>query len=57
MTSAAIAQATNELRDLPRDDDGPVFREPWEQFDVKLLRRFRYTCRFVPMYLPYRTSR
>ena len=30
MTSAAIAQATNELRDLPRDDDGPVFREPWE---------------------------
>ena len=30
MTSAAIAQATNELRDLPRDEDGPVFREPWE---------------------------
>ena len=30
MTSAAIAQATSALRDLPRDDDGPVFREPWE---------------------------
>jgi nitrile hydratase accessory protein len=30
MTSAAIAQATSVLRDLPRDDDGPVFREPWE---------------------------
>jgi nitrile hydratase accessory protein len=30
MTSAAVTQATSELRDLPRDDDGPVFREPWE---------------------------
>jgi nitrile hydratase accessory protein len=30
MTSAAIAQATRVLPDLPRDDDGPVFREPWE---------------------------
>lgn len=30
MTSADVAQATRELRDLPRDDDGPVFREPWE---------------------------
>lgn len=30
MTNAAIAQATSVLRDLPRDDDGPVFREPWE---------------------------
>jgi nitrile hydratase accessory protein len=27
---AAIAQATRILPDLPRDDDGPVFREPWE---------------------------
>jgi nitrile hydratase accessory protein len=27
---AAIAQATRVLPDLPRDDDGPVFREPWE---------------------------
>ncbi len=27
---AAIAQATRALPDLPRDDDGPVFREPWE---------------------------
>ena len=30
MTNAAIAQATRALPDLPRDDDGPVFREPWE---------------------------
>ena len=30
MTKAAVAQATSILRDLPRDDDGPVFREPWE---------------------------
>jgi nitrile hydratase accessory protein len=26
----AAAQATSALPDLPRDDDGPVFREPWE---------------------------
>ena len=30
MTSAAVAQATDALRDLPQDDEGPVFREPWE---------------------------
>jgi nitrile hydratase accessory protein len=30
MSNAAVTQATRELRDLPRDDDGPVFREPWE---------------------------
>ena len=30
MSNAAVAQATSVLRDLPRDDDGPVFREPWE---------------------------
>lgn len=30
MTDAAVVQATRALRDLPRDDDGPVFREPWE---------------------------
>lgn len=30
MSSAAVAQATCMLHDLPRDDDGPVFREPWE---------------------------
>jgi nitrile hydratase accessory protein len=30
MSNAAVKQATSELRDLPRDDDGPVFREPWE---------------------------
>src|ERR1700732_5190136 len=26
----ATSEAASELRDLPRDDDGPVFREPWE---------------------------
>jgi nitrile hydratase accessory protein len=26
----AAARATDALPDLPRDDDGPVFREPWE---------------------------
>ena len=30
MRNAAIAQATGALPDLPRDEDGPVFREPWE---------------------------
>ena len=30
MSSTAIAQATRALADLPRDDEGPVFREPWE---------------------------
>ena len=30
MTDAAIAQAIDVLGNLPRDDDGPVFREPWE---------------------------
>jgi nitrile hydratase accessory protein len=27
---AAVANASRALKDLPRDDDGPVFREPWE---------------------------
>ena len=27
---AAVAEATRTLADLPRDDNGPVFREPWE---------------------------
>ena len=27
---AAAAQATGALPDITRDDDGPVFREPWE---------------------------
>ena len=27
---AAAAQATSALPGIPRDDDGPVFREPWE---------------------------
>jgi nitrile hydratase accessory protein len=26
----AAARATGALPDIPRDDDGPVFREPWE---------------------------
>ena len=26
----AAAHATRALPDIPRDDDGPVFREPWE---------------------------
>ncbi len=26
----AVARATNALPDIPVDDDGPVFREPWE---------------------------
>src|ERR1700693_4314856 len=27
---ATAAQATSALPGIPRDDDGPVFREPWE---------------------------
>ena len=27
---AAAARATGALPDIPRDDEGPVFREPWE---------------------------
>ncbi len=27
---AAAARATGALPGIPRDDDGPVFREPWE---------------------------
>jgi nitrile hydratase accessory protein len=27
---AAAKHAATEIPDLPRDDDGPVFREPWE---------------------------
>ena len=30
MTDPAVARATGVLHDLPRDGDGPVFREPWE---------------------------
>ena len=30
MTNVAVAQATSALQGLPRDEDGPVFREPWE---------------------------
>jgi nitrile hydratase accessory protein len=30
VSSTAITQATRALADLPRDDEGPMFREPWE---------------------------
>jgi len=30
MTDAAVAHATSALKSIPCDDDGPVFREPWE---------------------------
>ena len=30
MKDAAATQATSALPGIPRDDDGPVFREPWE---------------------------
>jgi nitrile hydratase accessory protein len=30
MMDAAVAEVTRTLADLPRDGDGPVFREPWE---------------------------
>ena len=29
-SNAAIAHATSTLHDLPRDEAGPVFHEPWE---------------------------
>jgi len=30
MSDAAVARATSVLKGIPRDHDGPVFREPWE---------------------------
>jgi nitrile hydratase accessory protein len=30
MTDAAIQHATESVRSIPRNDEGPVFREPWE---------------------------
>jgi nitrile hydratase accessory protein len=30
MMDAATAQATSAVSTIPRDDDGPIFREPWE---------------------------
>jgi nitrile hydratase accessory protein len=30
MMDAAAAQAASAVPGIPRDDDGPVFREPWE---------------------------
>jgi nitrile hydratase accessory protein len=26
----AVAKVTSTLKDVPRDEEGPVFREPWE---------------------------
>jgi nitrile hydratase accessory protein len=30
MTDAATQRATQEVRSIPRNAEGPVFREPWE---------------------------
>jgi nitrile hydratase accessory protein len=30
MSNASVRQATESVPGIPRDDDGPVFREPWE---------------------------
>jgi nitrile hydratase accessory protein len=30
MTDTAVTRAASVLKDLPRDDEGPVFHEPWE---------------------------
>jgi nitrile hydratase accessory protein len=30
MMDAAAAKVTDTLKDVPRDEEGPVFREPWE---------------------------
>lgn len=30
MMDAAAARASDHVPGIPRDDDGPVFREPWE---------------------------
>ena len=30
MDQAAAARATHEVPSIPHDNDGPVFREPWE---------------------------
>ena len=30
MSNAAAAHVAGILEDIPRDEDGPVFREPWE---------------------------
>jgi len=30
MMDGAVAKSSCTLKDLPRDEDGPVFREPWE---------------------------
>ncbi|WP_024520151.1 nitrile hydratase accessory protein [Bradyrhizobium sp. Tv2a-2] len=30
MDPSAAARATTEVRSIPRDEAGPVFREPWE---------------------------
>lgn len=30
MTDAAVTRAASVLKDMPRDEEGPVFHEPWE---------------------------
>jgi nitrile hydratase accessory protein len=30
MTNAAVLQATAAVPSIPQDEDGPVFKEPWE---------------------------
>jgi len=30
MTDPAVARATSVVKSIPRDEDGPVFSEPWE---------------------------
>jgi nitrile hydratase accessory protein len=30
MMDVSVTKATNALKDVPRDEEGPVFREPWE---------------------------
>jgi nitrile hydratase accessory protein len=30
MDQAAARRATDQVQSIPRDNDGPVFREPWE---------------------------
>ncbi len=35
---AAAVRATNEVPSIPRDADGPVFREPWEAQAFALAR-------------------
>ncbi len=47
MTDAAAARATSALHDLPRDDDGPVFREPWEAQAFAMALTLHERCLFT----------